>query len=55
MAGAGGNIAHQAVARGNRDGSTILPRSVGPLAIALHLMKVGHDPFKNPARARPEH
>ena len=46
-AGAGGNIAHQAVARGEADGSTILLGSIGPLTIAPHLMKVGYDPQKD--------
>lgn len=43
-AGAGGNIAHQQVAQGATDGSVILLGSVGPLAIAPHMMKVGYDP-----------
>ena len=46
-AGAGGNIAHQTVARAEPDGSTILLGSIGPLAIAPHLMKVGYDPQKD--------
>lgn len=46
-AGAGGNIAHQTVARGEADGSVILLGSVGPLAIAPHMMKVGYDPQKD--------
>lgn len=46
-AGAGGNIAHLAVARAEPDGSTILLGSVGPLAIAPHLMKLGYDPVKD--------
>jgi len=46
-AGAGGNIAHQAVARAEPDGSTILLGSVGPPAIAPHMMKVGYDPQKD--------
>lgn len=46
-AGAGGNIAHQTVARAEPDGSVILLGSVGPLAIAPHLMKVGYDPQKD--------
>lgn len=46
-AGAGGNIAHQTVARAEPDGSVILLGSVGPLAIAPHMMKVGYDPFKD--------
>jgi len=45
--GAGGNIAHQSVARAEADGSTILLGSIGPLAIAPHLMKVGYDPQKD--------
>ena len=36
-AGAGGNIAHQVVARAEPDGSTVLLGSVGPLSIAQHL------------------
>ena len=43
-AGAGGNIAHQTVARGEADGSVILLGSIGPLASAPLLMKVGYDP-----------
>jgi tripartite-type tricarboxylate transporter receptor subunit TctC len=46
-AGAGGNIAHQAVARAEPDGSTILLGSVGPLSIAQHMMKLGFDPQKD--------
>jgi len=46
--GAGGNIVHQQVARGEgADGSVILLGSVGPLAIAPHLTKVGYDPQKD--------
>ena len=46
-AGAGGNIAHQFVARAEPDGATILLGSVGPLAIAPHLTKLGYDPQKD--------
>jgi tripartite-type tricarboxylate transporter receptor subunit TctC len=46
-AGAGGNIAHQAVATAQPDGYTILLGSVGPLAVAPHLMKLPYDPFKD--------
>ena len=46
-AGAGGNIAHQLVANGPVDGSMILLGSIGPLAIAPHMMKVGYDPQKD--------
>ncbi len=46
-AGAGGNIAHQLVARAEPDGATILLGSVGPLAIAPHLGKLGYDPQKD--------
>jgi tripartite-type tricarboxylate transporter receptor subunit TctC len=45
--GAGGNIAHQQVANGPADGSMLLLGSIGPLAIAPHVMKVGYDPFKD--------
>jgi tripartite-type tricarboxylate transporter receptor subunit TctC len=45
--GAGGNIAHQVVARTEPDGSMILLGSVGPLAIAPHLMKLPFDPQKD--------
>jgi tripartite-type tricarboxylate transporter receptor subunit TctC len=38
-AGAGGNIAHQQVANAAPDGYTILLGSVGPLAVAPHLVK----------------
>ena len=46
-AGAGGNIAHQNVARAEPDGTTILLGSIGPLTIAPHLTKVGYDPQKD--------
>jgi tripartite-type tricarboxylate transporter receptor subunit TctC len=39
-AGAGGNLAHQYVATATPDGSVILLGSVGPLAVAPHMMKV---------------
>lgn len=42
-AGAGGNIAHQVVAQAEPDGSMILLGSVGPLAIAPHMMKLGYE------------
>jgi len=46
--GAGGNIAHQYVAKSApADGSVILFGSVGPLAIAQHLMKLPYDPVKD--------
>lgn len=46
--GAGGNIAHQYVAKSApTDGSVILFGSVGPLAIAQHLMKLPYDPVKD--------
>ncbi len=47
-AGAGGNIAHQAVAIAPPDGYTILLGSVGPLAVAPHLIaKLPYDPLKD--------
>ena len=46
-AGAGGNIAHQLTATGPADGSVLLLGSVGPLAIAPHLMKLPYDPVKD--------
>lgn len=46
-AGAGGNIAHQQVATAEPDGSVILLGSVGPLAIAPHMMKLGYDVKKD--------
>ncbi|MBQ0960034.1 tripartite tricarboxylate transporter substrate binding protein [Ideonella sp. 4Y11] len=46
-AGAGGNIAHQFAATGPADGSVLLFGSVGPLAIAPHLMKLPYDPVKD--------
>ena len=46
-AGAGGNLAHQYVANATPDGSTILLGSIGPLAIAPHLMKLGYDPVRD--------
>ena len=45
--GAGGNIAHGQVANGPVDGSMILFGSIGPLAIAPHLMKLNYDPLKS--------
>jgi len=45
--GAGGNIAHELVARAPADGSVILLGSVGPLAIAPHLTKLRYDPEKD--------
>ncbi|MFD0666379.1 Bug family tripartite tricarboxylate transporter substrate binding protein [Ramlibacter sp. MAHUQ-53] len=45
--GAGGNIAHSLVANGPADGSTILLGSIGPLALAPHMMKVTYDPLKD--------
>jgi tripartite-type tricarboxylate transporter receptor subunit TctC len=45
--GAGGNIAHEGVARAAADGSVILLGSVGPLAIAPHLTKLRYDPQKD--------
>ncbi len=45
--GAGGNIAHQYTATGPADGSVLLFGSVGPLAIAPHLMKLPYDPVKD--------
>ncbi len=46
--GAGGNIAHQYVAKSApADGSALLFGSVGPLAIAPHLMKLPYDPVKD--------
>jgi tripartite-type tricarboxylate transporter receptor subunit TctC len=46
-AGAGGNIAHKMVADAEPDGSTILLGSIGPLAIAPHLMKLPYDPERD--------
>jgi len=46
-AGAGGDIAHQFVARAEPDGATILLGSIGPLTIAPHLTKLGYDPQKD--------
>ena len=45
--GAGGNIAHEWVARAAADGSIILLGSVGPLSIAPHLTKLRYDPEKD--------
>src|SRR5262245_20661913 len=45
--GAGGNIAHELVARAPADGSVILLGSVGPLSIAPHLTKLPYDPQKD--------
>ena len=47
-AGAGGNIAHQQIATAPPDGYTILLGSVGPLAVAPHLVKdLPYDPQKD--------
>jgi len=46
-AGAGGNLAHQYVAQAVPDGATILLGSIGPLAIAPHLMKLPYDPQRD--------
>jgi tripartite-type tricarboxylate transporter receptor subunit TctC len=47
-AGAGGNIVHQQMAAANPDGYTILLGSVGPLAVAPHLVaKLPYDPLKD--------
>ncbi len=46
-AGVGGNLAHQYVAQANPDGATILLGSIGPLAIAPHLMKLPYDPQRD--------
>lgn len=46
-AGAGGNLAHQYVAKAPADGSVILLGSIGPLTIAPHLMNVGYDAQKD--------
>jgi len=45
--GAGGNIAHAYTATAPTDGSVILFGSIGPLAIAPHLMKLPYDPQKD--------
>ncbi len=45
--GAGGNIAQQAVAQAEPDGSTLLLASIGSLAINRHMMKITHDPQRD--------
>jgi tripartite-type tricarboxylate transporter receptor subunit TctC len=45
--GAGGNIAHELVARAPADGTVILLGSVGPLSIAPHLTKLRYDPERD--------
>jgi tripartite-type tricarboxylate transporter receptor subunit TctC len=45
--GAGGNIAHAQVAAGPSDGSVILLGSIGPLALAPHMMKISYDPLQD--------
>ena len=47
-AGAGGNIVHAQMATATPDGYTILLGSVGPLAVAPHMIaKLGYDPLKD--------
>jgi len=43
--GAGGNVAHQYVAKGPNDGSMLLLGSIGPLTVSPHMMDVGYEPF----------
>lgn len=45
--GAGGNIATQLLVSGPTDGSVIMLGTVGPLAIAPHMGKLGYDPLKD--------
>ncbi len=45
--GAGGNIVHKMVADAEPDGATILLGSIGPLAIAPHLMQLPYDPERD--------
>ncbi len=44
-AGAGGTIATQFVANAKPDGATLLLGTIGPMAVAPHLMKLGYEPL----------
>lgn len=45
--GAGGTIATQAVVNAKPDGTTILLGTIGPMAVAPHLMKLAFDPLRD--------
>lgn len=45
--GAGGTIATQAVVNGKPDGTTLLLGTIGPMAVAPHLMKLAFDPLRD--------
>ena len=45
--GAGATIATQFVANSKPDGSTLILGTIGPIAVAPHLMQLGYDPIRD--------